>query len=336
MTEATRSKILIADGEYSPSLPELRVTFPKLELVGVEGEQAPTALASGDFVGMVVQKATVDSALLDKLPNLQVLVKNGRNYNNVDVDAVRARNLTFRAIPRKGPNAVAEMAITFVLALSKDLLNSHRAVEAGAYRLRGLRPELSAERKIAFQWMKNALIHEVTGKTLGILGMGEIGCELARRADVMGMRVLYHKRTPLSPELEAHFHASYRSFEQLLAESDYFCVALPHTADTERLIGRAQLASMKPGSFLVNIARGGIIDEVALIEALQTQHLAGAGLDVFTYEPLQADSPLCQMHNVILTPHIGGGTGTTRTQELAVALQEVEALLAQVAAPAIP
>ena len=323
-------KILVADSDYAPSLAEVRPTFPNLELIGVDAQQTP---ASSEIVGLVVQNARVDTVLLDSLSNLQALVKNGRNYNNVDVEAVAAHNIAFRAIPRKGPNAVAECAMTMILALSKDLLNSHRSVAEGAYRLRGIRPEKTAERKIAFQWMKNAQIHEVTGKTLGILGMGEIGCELARRAEVMGMKSIYYKRTPLSPALEAQFSATYRPMDDLLAECDYLCIALPHTADTEQLIGRAELAKMKEGAFLVNIARGGIVDEEALIEALTTQKLAGAGLDVFTYEPLQADSPLCRLHNVILTPHIGGGTGTTRAQELASALREVERLLSEVAVP---
>ncbi len=170
-------------------------------------------------------------------------------------------------------------------------------------------------------------MHEVVGKKLGILGMGEIGCELARRAEVMGMTNLYYKRTPLSPELEARFSASYRSMDDLLAESDYVCIAMPHTADTEGLIGAEQLALMKDGAYLVNIARGGIIDENALIDALTARKLAGAGLDVFVYEPLQADSPLCTLDNVIMTPHIGGGTGTTRAAELSEALREVERIL---------
>jgi lactate dehydrogenase-like 2-hydroxyacid dehydrogenase len=218
--------------------------------------------------------------------------------------------------------------MTLILALSKDLVISHKSVVKGSYRLRGLRPEKTAERKIAFHWMKNQLVHEVVGKTLGILGMGEIGGELARRAEVMGMNVLYYKRTPLSPELEARFGASYRPLDDLLAECDYLCIAMPHTADTEGLIGEEQLAMMKEGAYLVNIARGGIIDEEALIDALASRKLAGAGLDVFVYEPLDKESDLCELDNVIMTPHIGGGTGTTRAAELGEALREAERILA--------
>ena len=112
-------------------------------------------------------------------------------------------------MPRKGPNCVAELALTLVLALSKDLVISNESVTLGAYRYRGIKPEITAERKIAFHWMHNTRVHEVVGKTLGIIGMGEIGCELARRASVMGMRNLYYKRTPLSAELGVGLDASY-------------------------------------------------------------------------------------------------------------------------------
>jgi phosphoglycerate dehydrogenase-like enzyme len=180
---------------------------------------------------------------------------------------------------------------------------------------------------MAFHWMKNQRVHEVREKTLGIIGMGEIGCELARRTSVLGMRNLYYKRTPLTDELERRFDAEYRDLDDLLAESDYVCIAVPHTPQTERMIGSEQFALMKESAFIVNIARGGIIDEDALINALSERRIAGAGLDVFTYEPLPEDSPLCELDNVIMSPHIGGGSGTSRALELEAALTEIERIL---------
>jgi phosphoglycerate dehydrogenase-like enzyme len=217
--------------------------------------------------------------------------------------------------------------MTLILALSKDMIISHASVVEGAYRLRGLKPERTAQRKIAFHWMHNTRVHEVRGKTVGIIGMGEIGCELARRAHVMGMRTLYYKRSPLSEELEQRFHAEYRDLEDLLRESDYVCLAVPHTPETEHMIGADELALMREDAYLVNVCRGGVVDEDALIEALANHQIAGAGLDVFTYEPLPMDSPLCLMNNVIMVPHIGGGTGTTRLLELSAALEEMERVL---------
>lgn len=323
----SRWKLLITDAEYAATVADIAPDFPRFELVCPgEGEDV-NQLASGDIVGLITQVAPVDAGLLARLDGLQAVLKLGRSYFNVDVDAVRGRGLTFGAVPRKGPNCVAELALTLILSLSKDLLVSHQSVASGAYRQRGLRPEITAQWKMAFHWMHNTRVHEVQGKTLGIIGMGEIGCELARRASVLGMHNLYYKRTPLSAELERRFDAAYRDLETLLRESDYVCVATPHTPQTERMIGPKELSLMKESAFLVNIARGGVVDEEALIGALRANRIAGAGLDVFTYEPLPADSPLCRLDNVILTPHIGGGTGTNRALELADALREMERML---------
>lgn len=324
---ATRKKILITDAEFAATTADLALSFPQFELICATQDSPAAALASGDIAGLVTQAETVDAKLLGALSGLQVVIKMGRSYYNIDVDAVRGRKLIFGCVPRKGPNCVAELALTFIMSLSKDLLMSHESVASGAYRYRGLKPEITAQWKMAFHWMKNQRVHEVGGKTLGIIGMGEIGCELARRTSVLGMKNLYYKRTPLSPELERRFDAQYRDLETLMAESDYICIALPHTGDTERMIGAHELSLMKETALIVNIARGGIIDEEALIEALSERRIAGAGLDVFTYEPLHEDSPLCQLDNVILTPHIGGGTGTNRALELTEALDELARVL---------
>ncbi len=322
-----RLHILIADAEYASSIPEVAPRFENLELVCADETHSARSLASPDFDGLVSQFESVDRTLLDALSNLRVVLKMGRSYYNVDVGAVRERGLVLGSVPRKGPNCVAELAMTLILALSKDLLISHKSVAEGAYRLRGLRPERTAQWKMAFHWMRHTRVHEVRGKTLGIIGMGEIGCELALRASVMGMRNLYYKRNRLSPELEQRFQAEYRDLKTLLEESDYVCLAVPHTPETDKMIGREELALMKEDAYLVNICRGGVVDEEALIDALANNRIAGAGLDVFTYEPLPADSPLCKMDNVILTPHIGGGTGTNRVLELSETLEEMVRVL---------
>ena len=323
-----KQTVLMADAGYESAAADLAEEFADLKIVCADESADLAALASGDVLGLIAGTATVDDALLAALPNLRAVLKLGRSYFNIDVDAVRARGLTFECVPRKGPNCVAELAMTLILALSKDLVISNESVTLGVYRYRGLKPEITAERKIAFHWMHNMRVHEVVGKTLGIIGMGEIGCELARRASVMGMRNLYYKRTPLSSELESVFDATYADLDQLLAESDYVCVATPHTPATEGMIGAQQIALMKESAYIVNIARGGIIDEDAMIDALSENRIAGAGLDVFTYEPLPAESPLCALDNVILCPHIGGGSGTNRNIELGAALAVASRILA--------
>lgn len=319
-----RKRVLITDAEYAGTVPEIASQLEDLELMCADESRDARSLAASGIEGLITQVEPVDQSLLKALPDLCVVLKMGRSYFNVDVDAVRQRGLTFGSVARKGPNCVAELALTLILALSKDLLVSHESVASGAFRLRGLLPERSAQWKMAFHWMHNTRVHEVRGKTLGIVGMGEIGCELALRAQSMGMHNIYYKRIRLSDELERRFDAEYRELHDLLEQSDYVCLAVPHTPQTERMIGREELALMKQDAFLVNICRGGVVDEEALIEALASRQIAGAGLDVFTLEPLPADSTLCELDNVILTPHIGGGTGTNRTLELGETLEEMQ------------
>jgi phosphoglycerate dehydrogenase-like enzyme len=148
------------------------------------------------------------------------------------------------------------------------------------------------------------------------------------RAGAMGMDVMYHKRTPLNEELEARFSARAVPLDSLLRDSDYVALAVPHTPETEHMIGTAELATMKPTAFLVNVCRGGVVDEAGLIEALTRGTIAGAGLDVFTFEPLPANSPLCRIDNVLMTPHVGGGTGSNRALELGEAADAMASVLA--------
>jgi phosphogluconate 2-dehydrogenase len=317
-----RRLVVVADHESAGAAAAAGREFPDLDVrVPSEGASLRSAVAGAE--ALITQSAPIDAAVLAEAPRLRLLVKLGRVYDHIDLDAVRTRGLAFGLVPRKGPNCVAEHALTLILALSKDLVLAHRSVVEGAYRWRGLRPALTSQRVIAFRWMQPVRLHEVRGKTLGCVGYGEIGCELSVRARALGMRVLYTRRRPLPPGLEQHYGVGYRSLDTLLEESDYVCVAVPHTEETHHLIGLDELRRLGPGGYLVNVARGGVIDEAALVQALRDGLIAGAGLDVFTYEPLPADSPLCAMDRVILTPHIGGGSGTTRELELKEALAEV-------------
>jgi phosphoglycerate dehydrogenase-like enzyme len=321
-----RRIVLVADHEAADAAAAAARDFPDLEVrVPADGSALHSEIAATD--ALVTQAVPIDATLLARAERLRLLVKLGRVFDHIDVEAVRSRGVAFGLVPRKGPNCVAEHALTLILALSKDLVLAHRAVAEGAYRWRGMRPVLTSQRVIAFRWTQPVRLHEVRGKTLGCVGYGEIGCELSLRARALGMRVLYTRRRPLPPELERHYDVAYRPMETLLEESDYVCVAVPHTDETHHLIGRSELRRIGPKGYLVNVARGGVVDETALIDALREGLIAGAGLDVFTYEPLPADSPLCTMDNVILSPHIGGGSGTTRELELREALAEVARVL---------
>jgi len=330
MSKVTTSgvDILVLDSDFQDTLHELTKAYPEFRLFCPGENDDPADLAvTQPFHCLITKSATVDKRLLDKIPDLKLILKMGRRYMNVDMEAVRDKGISLACTPRKGPSCVAEHAMTLILALSKDLIVTHRNVASGAYRSRGLRPNRTTQRSFAFRWMENQRLQEVNGKTLGIVGMGEIGCELARRAAALEMEIVYYNRTRLWPELEARFSAEYKPLEDLLPVADFVALAVPQTPETEGLIGAAQLAAMKPTAYLVNVCRGGVVDEEALINALETDEIAGAGLDVFLYEPLPADSPLCTLDNVILTTHIGGGTGTNKTLELGAAFEEAGHIL---------
>tara|TARA_Y100001970_G_C14227993_1_gene856826 strand:- start:322 stop:1326 length:1005 start_codon:yes stop_codon:yes gene_type:complete len=320
-------KILIADSEHAPACDELQGYLDGYDLIcASEGEEF-ASLLSEEVVGLIAQDEKIDASVLKKLPNLQLALSLGRNHSNFDYGAIVENGVDFATVWRKGPNCVAELAMTLILSMSKDLIASHDSVASGAYRYRGIRPIKSEQWKMAFHWMKNENVHEVHGKRLGIVGLGEIGYELAIRANVMGMQVAYHKRTRLSDTIEQSIPLEFMSLNDMLTSSDYICLAVPHTPATEKMIGASEFESMREDAILVNICRGGVIDEEALIDALLQGKIRGAGLDVFDYEPLPMDSPLAEMDNVILTPHIGGGTGTTRTGEIQMAIDEFSCII---------
>jgi phosphoglycerate dehydrogenase-like enzyme len=301
--------------------------FPSLEIsVPADEDERESLAAKADVI--VVQQDRVDRDLLEAADGVRLVAKMGRVYDNIDVEAARERGITMVFVPRKGPNCVAELDIALILALSKDLIWAHRNVAEGAYHRRGLRPSITTQEEFSFHWMKMVRVHEVRGKILGIVGMGEIGTELSRRASALDMSVLYYDVSRLSAELEQRYAVEYKELNHLLRTSDYVVLAVPQTPATEHMIGAEELALIGPQGYLVNACRGRVVDEAALIEALREGTIAGAGLDVYTYEPLPDESPLCTLDNVIMTPHIGGGTGTTEALELMETLSEVESILA--------
>ena len=320
-------KILIADSEHAPACDELQGHLDEYELICPSTDDDFSDLLSSDVVGLIAQDQKIDASVLKKLTNLEVALSLGRNHSNFDTKAINDQGVKFSTVWRKGPNCVAELAMTLILSMSKDLLISHESVASGAYRYRGLQPAQSEQWKMAFHWMKNENVHEVHGKRLGIVGLGEIGYELAIRATVMGMGVSYYKRTRLPEDLEQVVPLEFMDLNDMLASSDYICLAVPHTPKTEKMIGASEFEIMKNDAILINICRGGVVDENAMINALLQGQINGAGLDVFDYEPLPADSPLAMLDNVILTPHIGGGTGTTRTGEIQMAIDEFSCII---------
>lgn len=240
---------------------------------------------------------------LDRAPQLRLVVQIGLHPPPFDPAMLAARGIPFR-IERDPANvAVAEHTLLLMLALVRRLLTVVRLL-ATARDIHPHPPAPTSEESYAYNWPGVEGVGILHGRVLGLVGLGEIGIEVARRAGAFGMRILYHKRRRLSSELEARLGVEYRSLRDLLAESDIVSLHAPHTPETHHLIGPAELALMKPDALLVNTSRGGLVDEAALAAALRAGRLAGAGLDVFCQEPLPHDSELRRLGNVLLTPHV--------------------------------
>lgn len=273
---------------------------------------------------IIAQDTPITAEMIAAAPKLRLIQRYGSRADGIDRNAARQAEVIVATMPLHGCIAVAELAMTLILALSKNLVRAHAATVTGAYRDLGVEPIKTEQRKHKFQWMKLPGLLEVTGHTLGIIGLGEIGTETARRARAFGMHVLYNKRRRLSPDAELDEQVTYVEKDDLLRQSDFVLLSTPLTPETEGMIGARELALMQPSAFLVNICRGGVIDEVALVDALTNHRIAGAGLDVFVYEPIPYDHPLLRCDNVILTPHIGGGTGGARDRQMSDVLANVQ------------
>ncbi|HEX5269236.1 MAG TPA: D-glycerate dehydrogenase, partial [Gemmataceae bacterium] len=234
----------------------------------------------------------VDTALLGRLPAVRVVSNFGVGVDHIDLKAAAARGIPVGNTPGVLDGATADLAFALLLAAGRRLVEGDRYARGPNF----LHYDPSY-----------MLGREVHGSTVGIVGLGRIGKQVARRACGFEMTVLYHNRRP-DPRAEADFGARHVSLDDLLAASDYVVLTVPLTPETQRLIGRPQLARMKPTAVLVNAARGPVVDTDALTEALAARRIFAAALDVTEPEPLPRDHPLLRLDNVIITPHLGSAT----------------------------
>jgi glyoxylate reductase len=237
----------------------------------------------------------IPEPVLAAAPRLRIVAVAAVGYNIVDVAAATRRGILVTNTPGVLTDTTADMAWALMLGVARRVPESDRFVRAGKWT------------GVYWSQLMGADVH---GRTLGVIGLGRIGQAIARRAQGFGMRVLYHERTP-DPEAARGVGAEYRTKTDLLRESDFVVLSIPLTPETRHLIGAAELALMKPTAFLVNVARGPVVDEAALVEALGAKRIAGAGLDVFEEEP-KLHPGLLGLENLALTPHIGSASGATR------------------------
>jgi phosphoglycerate dehydrogenase-like enzyme len=257
---------------------------------------------------LVVRNASVGWAELEAASNLRLVQKFGRRTENIDLGAARDLGIRVGTMPLEHGVWVAEHALMLMLALTKKLLPAHAGVIAGE-NPEGIQPFRTTQTRSVYNWTALAGRGTLFRRILGIVGLGEIGTEVAIRAKSFAMEILYYNPPGfcLSPEAEAELGVTFQPLHQLLPQVDYVTLHVPHTSETEALFGSEEFALMKPSAYFINCSRGGVVDERALCHALATEQIAGAGLDVFEYEPLPPESQLLRLENVILTPHIAGG-----------------------------
>lgn len=254
----------------------------------------------------------IDRALLAACPRLRVISSVSVGVDHVDLVAARTRGIPVGHTPGVLTETTADLAFGLLLAVARRIPEAERFLREGRWT-----PERAWEPELL-------LGRDVHGATLGIVGAGAIGCALARRAAGFGMRVLVHSRT----RREVPGAEWCDDLPALLGASDYVSLHVALTPETRGLIGRAELAAMPPHAFLINTARGEIVDEAALVEALDAGEIAGAGLDVYAREPLAPDHPLLALENVVLLPHVGSASRATRLRMIDLAVANLRAGLA--------
>ncbi len=308
-----------------PAILITRAIFPEvLEQLGqhfdVEANQADTMWSAEELAQRLQGKVgafmtgteKVNAGLLALCPQLRLCANMTVGYNNFDLPAMTGAGVLGTNAPDVLTETTADFGFALLMATARRVTESEHYLRAGLWT------------RWSYDMFAGAEVH---GTTLGIVGMGRIGQAIARRAALgFGMRVVYHNRSRLDAATEASFNASYVGKEELLKTADHVMLVLPYSASSHHTIGAAELALMKPSATLINLARGGIVDDAALAEALRDKRIAAAGLDVFEGEP-SVHPALLTVPNVVLTPHIASATIGTRRAMAALAVDNLVGFL---------
>lgn len=288
------------------------------EVVGNPTERLLTGQELKDFVKgadgiLCLLLDKICSEIMDAAgKNLKIIANYGVGFDNIDLEAAKKRNILVTNTPSElSSQAVAEFTIGLILAVLKRIVEGDEFARKGNFG--GWKPEIF-------------LGENLQEKTLGIVGLGRIGCLVAKMASALGLRVVYNKRNRDS-ESEKKYGLEYMTLENLLREADIVSLHIPLTKETEHIINSDTLEKMKEGAFLINTARGRVVDEAALVQALKSGKLAGAGLDVYEYEPA-INPELCGLPNVVLTPHIASSVREVRDEMAIMAAKNIIEALA--------
>ena len=312
-------RVVVSRRLYPELIDQLARDFqlvPNQEDRALGAEELAGLLADADGA-LVTTGERIDEALLSRCPRLKVDSNIAVGFNNIDLAACTRAGVLATNTPDVLNEATADHAWALLLAAARRVGESERWLRAGHWK------------RWTFEMFNGA---EISGTTLGVLGMGRIGRAIARRAAGFAMRVIYHNRNRLPAEQEGG--AQYVPLDDLLARSDHVVLVVPYSQAVHHIIGAAQLAQMKPTAVLVNIARGGVVDDGALVAALREGRIAAAGLDVYENEPA-LNPGFLELENVVLTPHIASSTRGTRGAMATLAADNARAALAGQVPPSL-
>ena len=252
----------------------------------------------------------VDAAIIEAAPRLRVISNFAVGYNNIDIAKATERGIMVGNTPGVLSETTADLAFALLMAAARNIVQSDRYVRNGNWQV---------------AWDPSMLLgQDIHHSTLGIIGLGRIGAEVARRARGFHMQVLYHNRNRRE-DAERELGVEYVNFSELLSRSDFVSLHVPLTGDTDRMIGSAEFAIMKPTAILVNTSRGQVVDQEALYEALKSGQIAAAAIDVTEFEPIPADDTLLTLDNLVITPHIGSSSVATRTRMAVMVAENIVA-----------
>jgi phosphoglycerate dehydrogenase-like enzyme len=276
---------------YAVIREETPAALQLLLLESADPAEARAKLAQAEF--LVIADWPLGAADLEAAPRLRLVQHQGVGYERIDTEALAARKIPLCLCPAGTATGVGEHTLMLILAVLKQVVVAHNALVEGRW----------------LQWGLRSQTRDLAGRTLGLIGFGRTGRATAQRARGFDVRLLTHDPyIDLAPDEAARLGVTLVTRDELLRESDIVVCHVPLTAETRGMVNRAFLEQMKPSAYLINVSRGGVVDQEALVEALRARRIAGAGLDVFTPEPLTPGHPLTTLDNVVLTPHVAAGT----------------------------
>ena len=302
--------VVLAGNYPAHTYEKLRALLPETEfdLTAVDTPEAYEAMTAAEIIILRIFKAPRE--VIERNPRLKMILRWGAGFDSVDIKAAGENGVYVTNTPGANAGAVSELAVLLMLAVGRKLLCHTKSLAHGS-------------------WSKNTFLNSsfcLNGKTLGIIGAGNIGRQVAKKAQAFGAVTRYYDPFRLSPEMEQQWQLSFEPLEELLATSDIITLHVPLTEENHHMIGAREIAAMKDGAILINTSRGGLVDDKALAKAVRSGKLSGAGLDVVEEEPLPACHELLSDPNIIVTPHIGGGTADIGDVIIPMLTEDIKAL----------